>query len=820
MLFPAIGGAGIATKSGAKMVADVSTKFNAQTPSTVSTVLAADGSVLTSYYNQYRTPIPLDQMGKWVPKAIVAIEDKRFYQHNGFDTTGTIRALAQNVVSGGVSQGGSTITQQLVKNTLLYQAKTQAEQKAATEQTLGRKLKEAKIAIELEKKLSKDQILEKYLNLMNMGAGAYGVRAAAITYFGVEPANLTVDQAALLAGIVQNPTKFNPFNNPKDAKKRRDIVLSTMIGDGTLTKSEGEDAMKKPLTLNPGAKPGRSCSEAPSNGGFFCDYLWTYLTKTLGIPSTLLKEQGLTVKSTFQPSFQDAATNGILGASQALGRSSDIFGLGDQRIAVMDVLDATNGNVLALGVNKKFGNDANDASQTSNNFPSILTEGAGSTYKLFTAVAGLESGVGVNFVTGANAPYTSKKFKNGNKPYVVNNAGKYAANLPLWKALYQSENTYFVGLEDHLGSVDPVVDAATAMGLWAPGDTAAADKAKAEQQGSFTLGPLATNPLRLAVAYATTANRGTRCEPVPVTDILGPDGQPLINPKTKKPYFTPGTNCTANAIPPGVADTINDILLKDVMPGNSGQTAARAYTGDGRQIAGKSGTAQDNASYAFVGYTPQVVASVMAFNPKNNDPLPSPGGGEEGFGGGYPAMMWKLAMQNILNSYPKISFPPADPKVEAGNTVKNPVDCVGKTPAQCKSDLSKAGLKAADSGTPVDNGSVPAGLVGAQSPAAGQPITPGSIVTYSISTGKAPAGQPCAAGQDPATGCIPPTTPTPNPAPTPCQPGQDPATTGCVPGAQPGGAQPGGAQPGGSQPGNNGNGNGNGGNGNGNGNGG
>ncbi len=759
MLFPVIGGAGIATKSGAKMVAGVATNFTAQTPSTVSSVLAADGSVLTSYYNQFRTPIPLDQMGKWIPKAIVAIEDKRFYEHDGFDTTGMIRALAQNVVSGGVAQGGSTLTQQLVKNTLLYQASTQEEQQAAVEQTVGRKLREAKIAIELEKELSKDQILEKYLNLMNMGQGAYGVRAAAITYFGVEPADLTVDQAALLAGLVQTPTKFNPFNNPTEAKKRRDIVLSTMISTDVLSAAEGEEAMKKPIALNPGAKPARSCSEAPSHGGFFCDYLWNYLTNALGIPPTVLKEDGLTIKTTLQPSFQEAATNGILGAGELLAKNASIFGLGDERLAMMDVLDATNGNILALGMNKKFGNDPNDVSQTVVNYPSVPGKGAGSTYKIFPAVTALAQGVGINFVTGANAPYTSKKFKNGLKPYVVSNAGKYADNLPLWKALYQSANTYFVGLEDHIGSMDPIVDAATAMGLWAPGDTAIADQVKAQQQASFTLGPGSANPLRLAVAYATLANRGTRCEPVPVTDILGPDGQPLVDPKTKKPYFTPGTNCTPNAIPPGVADTINDILLKDVMPGFPGQTGKRAYTGDGRQIAGKTGTAQGNESYAFVGYTPQVVASVMAYG-LNHEAMPGLPGAEEGFGGGYPATMWRLAMQNILNSYPMVGFPPADPKVAAGNTAKNPVDCVGKTPAQCKSALAKAGLTALDSGTPVDIGSVPAGRVGAQSPAAGQPVAPGSIVTYSISTGKSSNGQPCAEGQDPATtGCTPPGTP-------------------------------------------------------------
>ena len=777
MLFPVLGSAGAAAKTTAQMVHDVDVEFEAANPALVTTVLAADGSPIVYAYNYYRSPIPLDQMGEWAPKAIVAIEDRRFYEHNGVDLQGMIRAAVQNVVGGSVSQGASTLTQQLVKNTLFYQASTQAERDTATEQSIGRKLREAKIALNLEKTTSKDDILARYLNLMNMGGGAYGLRAASLMYFGIEPAQLDIAQAATIAGIVQNPTKYNPLHNPQDTQKRRDLVISAMADTGYITPEQAEEEKKKPITLSGnGYKPSRSCSEAPNNGGFYCDYVMQYVTQQLGIPEKTLKEGGLTIQTSLQPSYQQAATDGILGASESLNRDPAIYGFADERIATMPILDVKTGNVLALGVNKKYGNDPKDPSQTVNNYPILPNgDGAGSVYKLFPTVAALSQGTGINFELNTPPPYKSKIMAKQGQNYQVENASTgYPSKLPLWKALYMSSNTYFVALEDHIGSMDPIVDAAADLGLWAPGDTAIADKVKSWQSASFTLGPEATSPLRLAVAYATVANRGTRCEPTPIVAVNGPDGNPAVNPETGQPYYTPGANCTPDAISKGVADTINQILLKDVMPGNSSQTGARAYI-PGYQIAGKTGTAQDNRAYSFVGYTPDIIASVLAFDPKSNKPLPAPGGGEQGFGGGYPAKMWNLAMQNILPQVGSSKFPPQDPKVAAGKTTTLNVDCVGQSPSNCKAMADKAGYFAEDSGTPVDS-TLPAGVVAAQDPAPGSSVGQNSTITYSVSTGKAPAGQACQTGQDPATGCIPPA----NPAGTVCASGQDPAT-GCLP---------------------------------------
>lgn len=776
MLFPAFGGAGQAAKSTADIVNKVDPEFTAEAPQLVTTVLAADGSPIVNYYNYYRLPIPLDQMGEWMPKAIVAVEDKRFYEHAGVDTQGMFRAAVQNAVTGGVSQGASTITQQLVKNTLLYQADSQAERDAATEQSLGRKLREAKIALQLEKDFSKEQILEKYLNLMNMGNGAYGVRAASLTYFGVEPVNLTIDQAALLAGLVQNPTKFNPTHSPEAAKDRRDVVLKLMADQGQISEEEYQAAVATPITLSGTGKPSRSCADTANYGGFFCDYVWQYLTQNLGIPEATLKNGGLTIQTTLMPSYQVAATDAIVGASSSFKQNASIFGFGDNRIATMPILDVDSGNVLALGVNKRYGNDPNDPAQTNNNFPVLpASDGNGSTNKLFPATVALSQGTGWKFELTAKAPYTSQIMKRQGVNYAVSNASNgYPDRMPLDTALYMSSNTYFVALEDYIGSMKPIADMAYNMGLWAPGDTSARDTIAAEDRAAFTLGPDGVSPLRLATAYNTIANRGTKCEPTPIAAITGADGQPAVNPATGQPWFTPGSNCTANVVSQGVADTLNQILLKDVMPGNSGQTGERAYI-NGYQIAGKTGTAQDNRSYTFVGWTPDILAAVYAFSPTSNDTMPAPGGASgEGFGGGYPAQMWKLAMQNILPQIGSSSFPPANQQVAAGKTSVLSVDCVGQSPSNCQAMLEQSGHSGKDSGTPVDS-TLPAGTVAAQDPPAGSSVSPGSTVTYSLSSGKAPAGQPCQPGQDPATGCV-----SQNPAGTVCATGQDPAT-GCIP---------------------------------------
>jgi membrane peptidoglycan carboxypeptidase len=245
------------------------------------------------------------------------------------------------------------------------------------------------------------------------------------------------------------------------------------------------------------------------------------------------------------------------------------------------------------------------------------------------------------------------------------------------RALYMSSNTYFVGLEDALGSVEGPVRMAQRMGLHSIDPIA--DKIIAEKRGSFTLGPEPTSPLDLASAYSTLAANGTQCDPTPVVQILDRTGQPLTG-DHGNPVVT-DANSHENAIPRGVATTLNQILRKDVEPGNSGQTARRAYV-PGHQIAGKTGTSQNNFSAAFVGYTPEYTASVMVLNPKQNQDV-------GGFGGNKPATIWHDAMAPILDARPTAEFPPADEIVANGNTRVVPNCSSVRT---CQSALEQAGF--------------------------------------------------------------------------------------------------------------------------------
>src|ERR687894_304032 len=228
LLLPWIGGTGVVARNSASLLDALPVELTDETPAGNSVVLAADGSLITNFYTNNRTPVASDQIADVMKQALVDIEDSRFYDHNGLDVEGTMRALVTNVAAGSVQEGGSTLTQQLVKQTLLQTAATPEEQQAAKEQTVGRKLREARLAMALEDTYSKDEILTRYLNIVYFGQGAYGIQAAAQKYFSVNAWDLTLPQAAMLAGLVQSPANDDPITNPENAQIRRNQVLERM----------------------------------------------------------------------------------------------------------------------------------------------------------------------------------------------------------------------------------------------------------------------------------------------------------------------------------------------------------------------------------------------------------------------------------------------------------------------------------------------------------------------------------------------------------------------------------------------------------------
>ncbi|MGY1781544.1 transglycosylase domain-containing protein [Geodermatophilus sp. SYSU D01036] len=753
LLLPWIGGPAIAAQQSTGLLGDLPTEFTDAAPPGNTVLLAADGEPITYFYDENRDPVEPAEIADVMKDAMVAIEDARFYGHRGLDVQGTLRALVTNIAAGEVAEGGSTLTQQLVKQTLLQTADTPEERTAATEQTVGRKLREARLALALEDLYSKDEILTRYLNIVYFGQNAYGVQPAARAYFGVDAAALTLPQAALLAGLVQSPVNDDPFTDPEAATARRNEVLSRMAEQGLVTAEEAAAAAAAPLGLAPGPAPPRGCVQA-SVGPFVCDFVQRYLIQQLGLSQEQLDNGGYTVQTTLDPELQRSGDAAVL---ETLPRE-------DSLAAMFTAVEPGTGHLLAMSVNRTFGYDLADRTQESFNLNVAPSQGSGSTYKVFVAAAALARGYSSYYTLTAPDPYVSRVYsgpcegRDTDGRYCVRNAGSgYRPTLDLTTALYQSSNTYFLALEDALGSVEEPVRMAEAAGLFQFSPPGLAQQIIDENRGSFTFGAEATSPLALASAYSTFAAGGTQCDVVPVTAVLDRNGEPAVGADGEP--LAVGDRCTPEAVPPGVANTMNQMLRKDVEPGNPGQTGARAYV-RGHQIAGKTGTSQDNYSVAFVGYTPEITASVMVLNPKRNEDV-------GGFGGGKGATIWRDAMEPILTARGSGEFAPADETVQNGNTRPVP-GC--STVRGCERTLADAGF------TPrtvrVDSDERPGALVGTSPPRGGRAV-PGQVVSILVSNGSdyvEPAPEPA-----------PPADPAPQPAPAPGSPSSPPPTPSSPP---------------------------------------
>src|SRR3954469_26362 len=553
LLFPWVGGPAVAAQQSTGLLSARPAELTDEPPAGNTVMLAANGEPLTFFYEENRAPVASDQIAEVVKQALVAIEDSRFYAHHGLDVEGTARALVTNVVSGGVEEGGSTLTQQLVKQTLLQTADTPEERRAAVEQTVGRKLREARLALALEDRYSKGEILTRYLDIVYFGQNAYGVQPAARAFFGVDAAALTLPQAALLAGLVQSPTHYDPFSAPDAATARRNLVLDRMADQGYITDQQAAEAQAAPLGLAPGPPPRRGCVQA-TVGGYVCDFVQRYLIDQLGLTQEDLEHGGYTVQTTLDADLQRSGDAAVL----------QTLPMGDSLAGMFTAVEPGTGHLLAMSVNRVFGYDVTDPEQESYNLIVAPSQGSGSTYKVFVAAAALARGFGGHYTLTTGDPYVSRVYKDGDRAYDVQNAGSYASTLDMTTALYQSSNTYFLGLEDALGSVEEPVQTAERMGLFQFNDPALPQQIINDNRGSFTFGSEPTSPLGLASAYSTLAAGGTQCNVVPVTrlldrdgkDVLGSDGQPLVH-----------DACTPEAIPPGIATTLNQMLRKDVEPG-------------------------------------------------------------------------------------------------------------------------------------------------------------------------------------------------------------------------------------------------------------
>jgi membrane peptidoglycan carboxypeptidase len=772
LLFPWVGGPAVAAQQSTSLLGDLPTELTVDAPPANTVLLAANGEVITSFYEENRAPVPGDRIAEVMKQAMVAIEDARFYEHHGLDVQGTARALLTNLAAGGVQEGGSTLTQQLVKQTLLQTADTPEERHAATEQTMGRKLREARLALALEDSYSKDDLLTRYLNIVYFGQNAYGVQPAAQAFFGVDAAALTLPQAALLAGLAQSPTQDDPFTDPEAATARRNEVLSRMAEQGRVSPADAAAAQAAPLGLAPAPAPRRGCVEA-TVGAFVCDFVQRYLIQELGLTQQELDNGGYVVRTTLDADLQRAGDAAVL----------ETLSMGNSLAGMFTAVEPGTGHLLAMSVNRVFGYDREDPAQESFNLNLAASKGSGSTYKVFTAAAALDRGYSGYYTLTTSDPYVSRVYRDGTGRYDVENAGTYRSTLDLTTALYQSSNTYFLALEDALGSVEEPVRMAERMGLFQFSDPALPQQIIDENRGSFTFGAEATSPLALASAYSTLAAGGTQCDVVPVTAVLDQHGEPAVGSDGEP--LTVGDRCTPEAIKPGVANTLNQMLRKDVEPGNSGATGTRAYV-PGHQIAGKTGTSQDNDSIAFVGYTPEITASVMVLNPKRKQNV-------GGFGGGKAATVWRTAMAPVLEARGSGEFPPADEVVMNGNT--RPVPGCTSVRA-CRSALSDAGFEHRT--VEVDSSRRSGVLLGTSPPRGGRAVQ-GQVVSILVSNGEdyvEPRPKP---DPEPAPRSRQPQAPEPSVEPPPSDPEPVETDPGPEEGGDGGESQDGGDQDGGGE---------------------
>jgi membrane peptidoglycan carboxypeptidase len=610
------------------------------TPSAqVSYVYANDGTtLLTQFYEEYRKYIPLSEISPFMLKAIVASEDSRFYEHHGVDTKGVLRAFVANRQAGGVSQGASTLTMQYVRNVQRDAARTPQEVKESTEQTTSRKLKEMRLAVSIEKELSKEQILERYLNVAYFGHRAYGIYAAAEVFFSKKPADLTMAEAATLAGLVKAPSAYDPSGPDKTAAlDRRNYVIDRMTDIKYLSPALAGAIKSIPIQLKLTDPPNDCISVNPAHNdwGFFCDIFknWWRQQDAFGTNPQQrdenLRRGGYTIVTSLDPKLQEVAMDEVthkepIGSSYALG---------------LVAVEPGTGKIKTAAVNRRYSLDQKHngrhtdarkaAADVTSGYPNtvvpLLGGGdmpgyqAGSTFKMFTMLAALDQGLPLN--TQINSPLTITTHYLGGGgsscgiywcPHSASAAMVGVQNM--WTAFGKSVNTYFVQLEERIGA-ENAVKMAEKLGLtWhTEVDQKMASPEKANGWGSFTLGVADTTPLEMATAYAAIAADGQYCKAIPVVSITDATG---------KPVAAGNTNCS-QVVKPEVARAAVDATRCTTGYGAAGatcggwSTAPGVFAAVGRPVGGKTGTTDDTRSAWFVGITPELAAASFIADPDN-----------------------------------------------------------------------------------------------------------------------------------------------------------------------------------------------------------
>ncbi|NYD86046.1 transglycosylase domain-containing protein [Cellulomonas oligotrophica] len=751
LVLPGVAAANTVTDVSVTAFNDLPTELEQRALPEKSEILAADGTLLATFYQQNRVVVPLEDIAEIMQKAVIAVEDRRFYEHAGVDVAGMTRAAIATAM--GTTQGASTLTQQYVKNVLIEAAnyaETEEERLALVDaareaegaEGIARKLREAKIAISLEQEMTKDEILEKYLNIAAFGASVYGVESAAQYYFGKSAKDVTYLEAATIAGITQSPSKWDPALDPEANQLRRNVVLKDMRELGYITQEEYETGVDTPveetLKVTPIKLGCMAAGDVVPGSGFFCDYVTKVIAQDPAFGETrqersdLLYRGGLTITTTLIPSEQAVADAEVKAGVPV----DDPSGVASAIVSV----EPGNGKITAMAQNRNYSALQETADrETAVNFNTSFEYGGstgfspGSTFKPFTLLEWLRKGHALNeTVNGSRLSYQQNEF-----PTCINLVGDWnfgnseggrATTQTVLDATKNSVNSAYAAMAKELNLCD-IMNGATDLGVTQAGDPNKLDRFGNPANSGFNptpanvLGSESTSPLQMAAAYATFASGGTYCKPIAITSVIDPTGTELP---------VPSADCRAGAVEPQIAAAIN-YALSNVWTGTASRVGAPSFP-----AAGKTGTTSVNENNWFLGYTPKRATAVWV----GYSGAPRPMGGQViagvpyfsggPYGSSIAAPTWKRYMERVLGGGDNPGFAAAGEREIYGERVSVPY-VLGMSESQARSRLEAAGFRVSIAPQPVES-QYQAGSVAQQSPSS-QAVR-GSSITLTLSSGQ------------------------------------------------------------------------------------
>ncbi|WP_432498964.1 penicillin-binding protein [Kineococcus gypseus] len=612
LVVPAVAATGGAARLGVDVFNELPAELGDQELSEATTILWRDNTVMARVYDQNRSVVAFDQIAPVMRDAIVAIEDDRFYEHGAVDVRGIARALVSNAGGGG-TQGASTLTQQYVKNVLVEQAVEEGDAEAAAAAVeadgidgYARKLREMKLAVGVEKEMSKDDILAGYLNIAYFYNNVYGIEAAAQFYFSKPAAELTLPEAALLAGLVKNPAGYDPIDKGEAAVGRRNVVLDRMLQVGKIDQATHDAAVAAPLELRLQRSRQGCLSAGPA--AYFCDYVTHVVAQDPTFGATveeredLLRRGGLTIRTTLDPNVQRIAQDAVnagVNPGQAVRTATS-------------VVEPGTGSILAMAQNTTYSPDEDVVGQTTLNYNVSKDMGGGngfqqgSTFKAFTLATWLKAGRSLNSVVASpssgNDPFSAftacgQKLRGPRYEY-YNSESRSSGSMTVRQATAASVNTAFVSMEKQLDICD-ITATAQSLGVYKAAPTknflTGEVNRDLDQNPSMTLGTNLVTPLSVAGAYAAFAAEGLFCRPTAIEAVYDTSGAPLP---------VPSPDCK-QVLDPNVARNVTEAL-----EGGWTSGTARGVERIGRPVASKTGTTNDSADTWFAAYTPQLASAV------------------------------------------------------------------------------------------------------------------------------------------------------------------------------------------------------------------